>query len=122
VTQETARELTGQIQETEKRVTEVTQAQISQQVQALTERAKEGSKILQSRLKAVVSATAELRRQVAGEQEAHQAEHVALRADIARQMEDLRRENEALRDRIAELEKPRGLGRLWAWLFRRGKK
>jgi hypothetical protein len=117
VTRETARELTGQIQETEKRVSETTQAQIGQQVQALTEKAREGAKILRSRLKAVVSAVADLRRQLVGEREAHLAEHAALRADIARQVEDLRRDNEALRARVAELERPRGLRRLWAWMF-----
>ena len=115
VTRSTARELTGQIQEAEKRVSESAQAHVEQQVQALTEKAKEGAKILRSRLKAVVSAVTDYRRQLV-------AEHAALRADIARQVDDLRRENEALRARVAELEKPRGLRRLWAWLFRRGKK
>lgn len=122
VTRETARELTGQIQEAEKRVSESAQAQIGQQVQALTDKAKEGAKILRSRLKAVVSATTDLRRQLIGERDAHRAEHAALRADIARQVDELRQENEALRARVAELEKPRGLRRLWAWLFNRRKK
>jgi hypothetical protein len=32
------------------------------------------------------------------------------------------RQNEALADRVTELEKPRGLRALWAWLFGRRKK
>jgi hypothetical protein len=111
MTRETARELTGQIQEAEKRARATAQAHIGEQVQALQDKAKEGAKVLRSRLKAVVSAAADIRRQLAGE-------HAALRADVGRQVADLRRENEALRARVAELEKPRGLRRLWAWLFR----
>jgi hypothetical protein len=38
------------------------------------------------------------------------------------ELEKLRTENESLPERLTELERPRGLGRLWAWLFRRNKK
>jgi hypothetical protein len=111
VTHATARELTGKIQEAEQRVSQATQAEIGQRVRELTDKATEGAKILRARLKAIVRAAAETEKQLG-----------ALRAELTGHVDELRRENEALHGRVADLEKPRGLGRLWAWLFRRKKR
>ena len=42
--------------------------------------------------------------------------------DLKSHLEDLRQENEKLSARVAELERPRGLRRLWTWLFGRRKR
>lgn len=133
VTREATRELSGQIEQAEKRVASLTQAEIGQRVQELMDKAKEGATILKARIRKVAGATAELGQQLAGEREARRVEHAATRAeiterldrltrDLERGFEDLRRQNEKLSARVADLERPRGLGRLWAWLFRRGKR
>jgi hypothetical protein len=72
------------------------------------DRAKEGATILKSRIRAVKAVTVE---------QGARLERLTL--DLERGLEELRRENERLTTRIAELERPRGLRRLWAWLFRR---
>jgi hypothetical protein len=118
VTRETARELTGQIEEAEKRVSQATQAEMQQRVEELLEKSRKGTSILKTRIEAQASDIAELRQQLAREREA--------RAEVATGLErltlDLGQENKKLSARIAELERPRGLGRLWAWLFGRKKR
>jgi hypothetical protein len=44
---------------------------------------------------------------------------------LTEELRELRRTNDELSARVAELERPRGLRRLWLWLvglFRRGKR
>jgi hypothetical protein len=48
--------------------------------------------------------------------------HAQVRGELTGALTEARRLNEALTARVAELEKPRGLRALWAWLFRRRKK
>jgi hypothetical protein len=106
VTHEKARELTGQIEATAKRVGEAAQAEISQRVQEMMDRAKEGTVRLKARIQAVVDLATELGQRLDGE------------------LRELRLTNDKLSARLAELERPRGLRRLWHWLaglFRRGK-
>jgi hypothetical protein len=125
VTRETARELSGQIEEAEKRVGQATQAEIHQRVGELMEKARRGTKILKARMEALAGDLAQLGQQLAGEgaaraEVATRLDRLAL--DLKRRFEDLRRENEKLSARVAELERPRGLRRLWTWLFGRRKR
>jgi hypothetical protein len=128
VTHDKARELTGQIAETAKRVTEATQAEIGQRVQELMDKAKEGAVVLKARIQAVVDTTAELGQRFDGEREARQAAHAELGKLLDRlthEVRELRQHNDKLSARVVELERPRGLRRLWLWLvglFRRGKR
>jgi hypothetical protein len=112
-TQEATRVLTGHIEQAEKRAGEAAQAHVGQRVQELMDKAAEGAQILKARIKSVKVATVELRQQLATEREA--------RAEMAQRLDKVLSQNEQLSARIAELERPRGLGRLWAWLFRRGR-
>jgi hypothetical protein len=125
VTRETARELSGQIEEAEKRVSEATQAEMRQRVEELLEKSRRGTKILKARIQTLADDVGGLGRQLAGECEARAEVATSLdrlALDLERRFEDLRRENEQLAARVAELEKPRGLRRLWAWLFGRRKR
>ncbi len=120
VTRETARELSEQIEEAEKRVSQATQAEMQQRVGELLEKSRRGTKILKARMEALAADTAELGKQLAGEREVR-AEVAAsldrLALELKRRLEDLLQENEKLSARVAELERPRGLRRLWTWLF-----
>jgi hypothetical protein len=114
VTHEKARELTGHIEDTAKRVSEAAQAEIALRVQELMDRAKEGDVRVKARIQAVADLAAELGRRVDAERQAREAEHA-----------ELRRANDELSARVAEMERPRGLRRLWLWMvgpFRRGKR
>jgi hypothetical protein len=128
VTHEKAQELVGQIEAAARRVGEAAQAEIGLRVQEMMDRAKEGTVRIKARIQAVADLTAELGRQLEAERQARQAEHAAVR-DLGRSLTDelreLRRTNGELSARVAELERPRGLRRLWLWLvglFRRGKR
>ncbi len=120
-TLETARQLASQIEEAEKRVADATHAEISQQIQTLVQRSREGTDRLKAKLTALDQAIADGTRQ----QEALRHEFVRmledsqkpLRAEIA---QVLQTQNDLL-TRVAELEKPRGLRALFARLFRRRK-
>jgi hypothetical protein len=125
VTRETARELSEQIEEAEKRVSQATQAEMQQRVEELMERARKGTKVLKARMQALADDVAGLGRQLTGEREARAEVATCLdrlALDLERRFEDLRRENEKLSARVAELERPRGLRRLWTWLFGRRKR
>jgi hypothetical protein len=83
---------------------------------------------LLARIQAVADLTTELGQRLNAERQARQAEQAAVR-DLERSLTDelreLRRSNGELSARVAELERPRGLRRLWHWLvglFRRGKR
>jgi hypothetical protein len=134
-TLETARGLTSQIQETEQRVTEFAKTEISQQVQDLLERARKKAAALEGRFKDLETRTVALRNEfteghaavredvqqrtaalsdrLGQEGKERRATEESLRGEIAA----LLRTNEALAARVAELERPRGLRGLFAWLF-----
>jgi hypothetical protein len=114
VTHEKARELTGHIEATAKRVGEAAQAEISVRVQELMHKARKGDARVKARIRAVADIATELAQRLDAERQAREAEHA-----------ELRRANDMLSARVAELERPRGLRRLGAWLaglFRRGKR
>jgi chromosome segregation ATPase len=115
MTRETARELSGQIEEAEKRVSHATQAEMQQRHEEFLEKARKGTKVLKASIDALAADFAELGKQLAGEREAR----VEVAACLDRLALDLRQENERLSARVAELERPRGLRRLWTWLFGR---
>jgi chromosome segregation ATPase len=125
----TTEALTSKIEETERRVNEATQTEINQRLEHHLERSKKGALLLKSRLKSLESTVTERTKRYDLEHESHRAElkkHSAgigaAHAKLSEELEQLRTENESLRERLTELERPRGLGRLWAWLFRRKKK
>ncbi len=120
VTRDTARELSEQIEEAEKRVSQATQAEMQQRVEDLLERARKGKKVLKARIEALAVEVAELGQQLASEREARvkvtsSLDRLAL--DLNTRLEALRQEIQKLMVRVAELERPRGLRRLWLWLF-----
>jgi hypothetical protein len=124
-TRETARELSEQIEEAEKRVSQATQAEMQQRVEGLLEKSRRGTRILKTRIEVLTADLAELRQQLAGEREARATVATCLdrlSLDLNRRLEGLRQDNEKLSARVAELERPRGLRRLWAWLFGRRKR
>ncbi|HEX5271794.1 MAG TPA: hypothetical protein VFW33_14955 [Gemmataceae bacterium] len=128
VTHEKARELTGQIEETAKRVGEAAQAEIALRVQEMMDRAKEGTARLKARIQAVADSTTELGQRLDAERQAREKGHAAvqdLERGLTEELRELRRANDMLTARVAELERPRGLRRLGLWLaglFRRGKR
>jgi hypothetical protein len=128
MTHEKARELTGQIETTAKRVSEAAHNEIGLRVKELMDRAKEGSVKIKASIQAVADLATELGKRLDSEQQARQTEQAAVR-DLERRLTDelceLRRTNDELSARVAALERPRGLRRLWLWLvglFRRGKR
>jgi chromosome segregation ATPase len=102
-----AQGLVRKIEEAEQRVQTTVRAEFSGQVQELMQRARERSDRLKSRF-------SELETALAGADKKHDA----LRSQLA----ELLRANELLTARVTELEKPRGLRALFAWLFGRRKK
>jgi hypothetical protein len=83
---------------------------------------------IKERIQAVADLTTELGKRLDAERQAREAEQAAAR-DRERSLTDelcgLRRTNDELSARVAELERPRGLRRLWLWLvglFRRAKR
>ena len=99
--------LVRKIEEAEQRVQTTVRAEFSSQVQELMQRARERGDRLKSRFSAVENALADVGKN-----------HDALRTRLA----ELVRANEVLTARVVELEKPRGLRALFAWLFGRRKK
>jgi hypothetical protein len=127
MTHEKAQELTGQIETTAKRVSEAAQVEINLRVQEMMDRAKEGTVRIKARIQAVADLTTQLGQRLDAERQARETDHAAVR-DLERsltgELRELRRTNDELCARVAELERPRGLRRLWLWLvgmFRRGK-
>jgi hypothetical protein len=104
---EEAQGLARKIAEAEQRVQTTVQAEFSSQVQELMQRARERGERLKSRFSAVETALTGL-----GEQ--HDA--------LCNRHAEFVRAHEVLAARVAELEKPRGLRALFAWLFGRRKK
>jgi hypothetical protein len=128
VTHEKAQELTGQIEATAKRVSEAAHAEIGLRVQEMMDRAKAGTVRLKERIQAVADLTTELGQRLDAERQARETQDAAVR-DLERSLTDKLRElcrtNDELSTRVAELDRPRGLRRLWLWLvglFRLGKR
>jgi hypothetical protein len=104
---EEAQGLVRKIEEAEQRVETTVRAEFSSQVQELMQRARERGDRLKSRFSSMENALADLGNK-------HDAVHSRLT--------ELLRANEVLTARVVELEKPRGLRALFAWLFGRRKK
>jgi chromosome segregation ATPase len=105
-TTEAADALATQVRESERRTQE--------QVQDFVERAKEGRARFKAKLAELENGTAAVRQDLGRQLK---DSHAGLRAELAA----LTKANDALAARVAELEKPRGLRALFAWLFGRRK-
>jgi BMFP domain-containing protein YqiC len=146
-THETARGLTRQIEEAEKRAYEKATGEVTRQVEDLLQRSRKATGEMKDRLQALETMTGNLGKQLIDEASDRKAEQMAFRADldgrikaVLQQLQHLeqarrevqraltealheaRRRNAGLEARVAELEKPRGLWALWAWLVGRFKK
>ncbi|HWY86084.1 MAG TPA: hypothetical protein VNX28_05140 [Gemmataceae bacterium] len=126
---EKARELARHIEEAERRATEAFQAELTRQVEDLTQRSRKTAAGIKDRLQTLDATTAALHKQLLDEagnradvdrRVKETGEHIQ-KLEQARQTaaEQFRLRYEALAARVAELEKPRGLRALWAWLFSR---
>jgi hypothetical protein len=131
-----AHELANRIEEAERRATAAFQAELTRQVEDLTQRSRKTAAGIKERLQTLDATTAALHKQLLDEA----GNRAALRADLDRRVketgehmqkleqarqtaaEQLRLRYEVLAARVTELEKPRGLRALWAWLFSRRRK
>jgi hypothetical protein len=96
-------DLSGQIRETEKRVSEAAHADAVQQLQDYQQRAREGTARMKARLKRMDGALDTVGKQILDEQSARHAEHAAVRAELEQRAADvLRRLEKETRDRRAE--------------------
>ena len=92
------------------------------------DKAKQGTVRIKATIQAVADLTTELGKRLDAERQARQTEHAAVRdleRSLTEELRELRRTNDELSARVAALERPRGLRRLWIWLvglFRRGKR
>ena len=136
-TRETARGLARQIEEAEKRAC----GEVTRQVEDLLQRSRKATGEMKDRLQALETTAGNLGKQLIDEASDRKAEQMAFRADLdgrvkavlhqlqhleqARRevqrelmeaLNEARRRNAGLGARVAELEKPRGLRALWAWL------
>lgn len=82
--QEAVQQLLGQIAEAERRVSAATREEISQQVQTLLQRSREGAAAVRASLKALETAVADLAGQLQSEQGQRQHALAALRAEVER--------------------------------------
>ncbi len=139
--EERARDLAAQIAEAERRAAEAANAETARQVQVLMDRSKETVKALKGRLDSVEASSETLTKRFEEEQNDRRSELAALKADaqervlkvaqhfkqqeaaqrtvldqLRAELEGLAQANQLLSARVAELEKPRGLRRLWLWL------
>jgi hypothetical protein len=130
-----AEQLSGQIVETEKRVCELTQTEIDQRLASVVEKSREAATMLKTRLKAVEDLSETLGQQIRDERASREGE---LRTGFAKlqqhfeqlsqtmsqgtaqtearfqeELAGLRKTNEALAARVAELEKPKGFFSRW---------
>jgi hypothetical protein len=113
-TDEKAGELSRHIEEVERRANEAT----TRQIDALLQRSKKTVTEMKDRLKILEETAATLHKQLEAHDQARRTAEERLR-DALRAA---RTENDLLAARVAELEKPRGLRALWAWLFGRRRK
>ena len=130
LTEEKARELARHIEEAERRANEAAQAEATRQVDGLLQRSKKTTADLRDRIQALEAGTADLAKSIADHAAVRQAEDQKLTEALANAMrtmgDRIEKEErarlaaderaEALTRRVAELEKPRGLRKLWLWL------
>jgi chromosome segregation ATPase len=150
-TEEKARELARQIEEAEHRANAAAQAEVARQVEDLLQRSRRTTAEMKDRLQALETTAGMLGKQILDEAGDRKAEQTAFRADVDGRLKavlqqlqqqdqarraaeeqfrrdltaarhEARQTIEALERRVVELEKPRGLRALWAWLFGRWKK
>jgi hypothetical protein len=117
LTEEKALELAGHIEQAERRANEAAQAEVTRQVETLLQSARKATAAMKDRLQAVETTAGTLNQQLLSEASDRKAAHTTLRAELT----EAQQRNEALTARVLELEKPRGLRALWAWLFGRRK-
>lgn len=116
---ETAKNLVIQIKEAAKRVGDDAHAEVTQKVEELHERSRQSYSQVHERLDAHDKTGQTILKQFQEEQKNRKAENQALKAEIQKLTNLFRTAN----DRLAELEKPRGiLARLGQLLFGKGKK
>jgi DNA repair exonuclease SbcCD ATPase subunit len=115
---ETAQNLVVQIKEAARRVGDTAHAEVSQKVEELHERSRQSYAQVHERLDAQDKAGQTILKQLQEEQRNRKAENQALKVEIQKLMSLLRTAN----DRLAELEKPRGLRAWLGRLFGKGKK
>jgi hypothetical protein len=115
---ETAQNLVVQIKEAARRVGDAAHAEVSQKVEELHERSRQSYAQVHERLDAQDKTGQTFLKQLQEEQRNRKAENQALKAEIQKLMSLLRSAN----DRLAELEKPRGLRAWLGRLFGKGKK
>jgi hypothetical protein len=108
---QTANGLVTQIKEAAKRVGEAAHAEVTQKVEDLHERSRQSYAQVHERLDALGKMEQTLAKQLQEQQNHRKAENQALKTEIQKLTNQLRLVN----DRLAELEKPRGLR---AWLGR----
>lgn len=124
------RELVQQIEQAEKRVGEQSHARMTLHVDEIMERSRKGTAQLKARMQTLEEAAKALEHQTLAHFKSQEERHrralengleetqAQLRAELAVLLEA----NEALKVRIIELERPRGLRGLWHKLFGRKKK
>jgi hypothetical protein len=119
-TAQTATHLTARIEETEKRVREDTSAEINRNVQELLDSSRKATSLLKTRLVVLEGTSNELAQKLQAEQKNRQEQEQQLKRDFDRRLHDEREQWQGrvdeLAGRLAELERPRGLRALWAWL------
>jgi hypothetical protein len=114
---ETAKNMAIQIKEAARRVGDTAHAEVTQKVDELHERSRQSYAQVHERLDAHDKAGQTLLRQLQEEQKHRKGEAQALKAEIQKLTTLLRSAN----DRLAELEKPRGLRGFLSRLFGKGK-
>jgi hypothetical protein len=132
-TASTATVLSAKIEETEKRVSEATSAEINRHVQELLDGSRKATTVLKNRLMSLEGTAGDLLKQLQAEAENRQEQEKKIRAEMnvrlekerqawQSRLEEVLEANRGLTARVEELEKPRGLRALWAWMFGRKKK
>ncbi|HEY1861580.1 MAG TPA: hypothetical protein VGG61_14565, partial [Gemmataceae bacterium] len=115
---ETAQNLVVQIKEAARRVGDTAHAEVAQKVEELHERSRQSYAQVHERLDTHDQTGQAILKQLQEEQRNRKAEHQALKIEIQKLTSLLRTTS----DRLAELEKPRGLRAWLGGLFGKGKK
>jgi hypothetical protein len=132
-TGEAARDLAGQIERAEQRVSESTSSLLGRELEQLQERARGTAATLREGLRALDQKATRLSEELAAERAARKDEQARAAGACQQRLEEaearwqahaleLRKENQLLAARLAELEKPRGLWALLGRIFSRRKK
>jgi hypothetical protein len=123
-TVEAARQLACQIEEAEKRVEAAAQAKLTQELQDLVARSRKGTLKLETRLTSLETLTEGLEKRHAAEERRNQELTQRLQQSEIQQrlaLKELQERNQALHERLAELEKPSGIRAFFSRAFGRGK-